>query len=184
MKTPCCQKTYCNDCITNALIESDFVCPACKTEGVLIDDLKPDDGAAEKIKEFLAEQDAKKISGTKSPDAAASPEPAADGEATAEDEAGKQAEQEQPKRKSPSPPAAAADAAPSALRPSRLLHSLHSRAATQDHGSSNRRPGCGPAVQETPCGGCSQNPKIPKAPKAMQQAQDAQQQTMMQQNDE
>ncbi|KAK2681345.1 hypothetical protein RAB80_003138 [Fusarium oxysporum f. sp. vasinfectum] len=30
MKTPCCQKTFCNDCITNALIESDFVCPACQ----------------------------------------------------------------------------------------------------------------------------------------------------------
>ena len=57
MKTPCCGKTYCNDCITNALIESDFVCPACKAEGVLIDDLKPDDEVTEKIKEYLEEKE-------------------------------------------------------------------------------------------------------------------------------
>jgi len=32
MKTPCCGKTYCNECITNALIESDFTCPGCQTD--------------------------------------------------------------------------------------------------------------------------------------------------------
>ncbi|KAJ5670217.1 Zinc finger RING/FYVE/PHD-type [Penicillium maclennaniae] len=44
-KTPCCQRTYCNDCISNALIESDFVCPGCSTEGVLLDNLTPDEEA-------------------------------------------------------------------------------------------------------------------------------------------
>ncbi|KAJ5172254.1 hypothetical protein N7492_004847 [Penicillium capsulatum] len=55
-KTPCCQRTYCNDCITNALIDSDFVCPGCSTEGVLIDNLVPDDEATSKIKVFEAEK--------------------------------------------------------------------------------------------------------------------------------
>lgn len=54
-KTPCCQRTYCNDCISNALIESDFVCPGCSTEGVLLDNLTPDEEAAAKIKTYEAE---------------------------------------------------------------------------------------------------------------------------------
>lgn len=57
MKTPCCQKTFCNDCITNALIESDFVCPACQSEGVLIDDLQPDEETSKKIQEYLKEKE-------------------------------------------------------------------------------------------------------------------------------
>ncbi|CRK11798.1 hypothetical protein BN1723_019293, partial [Verticillium longisporum] len=60
MKTPCCQKTYCNDCITNALIESDFVCPNCNTDSVLIDDLKPDDEAVKNIDEYMKEKAAPK----------------------------------------------------------------------------------------------------------------------------
>lgn len=55
-KTPCCQRTYCNDCISNALIESDFVCPGCSTEGVLLDNLTPDDEAVSKIKAYEAEK--------------------------------------------------------------------------------------------------------------------------------
>jgi protein MPE1 len=55
-KTPCCNRTYCNDCITNALIESDFICPGCSTEGVLLDNLTVDDEAVAKIKVFEAEK--------------------------------------------------------------------------------------------------------------------------------
>ncbi|KAL4874189.1 hypothetical protein BDV12DRAFT_3582 [Aspergillus spectabilis] len=55
-KTPCCQKTYCNDCITNALIESDFVCPGCGTEGVLLDNLSANDEVVSKIKAYEAEK--------------------------------------------------------------------------------------------------------------------------------
>lgn len=55
-KTPCCEKTYCNDCITNALIESDFVCPSCATEGVLLDNLSLDHEAASRIKAYEAER--------------------------------------------------------------------------------------------------------------------------------
>ncbi|OJJ43319.1 hypothetical protein ASPZODRAFT_74813 [Penicilliopsis zonata CBS 506.65] len=59
-KTPCCQQTYCNDCITNALIESDFVCPNCETEGVLLDNLSPDDEVISKIKLYETEKQDKK----------------------------------------------------------------------------------------------------------------------------
>lgn len=55
-KTPCCQRTYCNDCITNALIESDFVCPGCASEGVLLDNLAVDDQAVAKIKAYETEK--------------------------------------------------------------------------------------------------------------------------------
>ncbi|KAL1962197.1 hypothetical protein VTN77DRAFT_9918 [Rasamsonia byssochlamydoides] len=55
-RTPCCKRTYCNDCITNALIESDFVCPGCATEGVLLDNLSVDDEAVAKIKAYEAEK--------------------------------------------------------------------------------------------------------------------------------
>lgn len=55
-RTPCCGKTYCNDCIINALIENDLVCPGCSTEGVLIDNLIPDDETAAMIKAFQAEK--------------------------------------------------------------------------------------------------------------------------------
>lgn len=56
MKTPCCGKTYCNDCITNALIESDLVCPGCSTENVLIDDLVPDKDVQDRIKAYRTQR--------------------------------------------------------------------------------------------------------------------------------
>lgn len=55
-KTPCCGRTYCNECITNALIESDFICPGCSTEGVLLDNLSVDEKAVAKIKEYELEK--------------------------------------------------------------------------------------------------------------------------------
>ena len=60
MKTPCCGKTYCNDCITNALIESDLVCPGCETEDVIIETLVNDEAMQGKIKAYEAEKAAEK----------------------------------------------------------------------------------------------------------------------------
>ncbi|KAI9878719.1 MAG: hypothetical protein M1830_010679 [Pleopsidium flavum] len=60
-RTPCCGKTYCNDCIINALIENDLVCPGCSTEGVLIDNLIPDDETAAKIETYEEEKAGTKI---------------------------------------------------------------------------------------------------------------------------
>ncbi|KAJ9648944.1 Protein mpe1 [Coniosporium tulheliwenetii] len=66
MKTPCCGKTYCHDCIENALVNSDLVCPNCSKEGVLIDDLIPDEEMNAKIKAYedekIAERKAKEAS--------------------------------------------------------------------------------------------------------------------------
>lgn len=53
VKTPCCQKTYCDDCIQNSLVESDLICPNCDTKDVLLDRLVPDAEAREKVKDFL-----------------------------------------------------------------------------------------------------------------------------------
>ena len=55
-KTPCCQKTYCNDCITNALLDDDLQCPGCGKEGVLIDDLTPDIDMVAKIRNYENEK--------------------------------------------------------------------------------------------------------------------------------
>ncbi|KAF2711285.1 DWNN-domain-containing protein [Pleomassaria siparia CBS 279.74] len=56
VKTPCCSKTYCHDCIENALADGDLVCPNCSTDGVLIDDLAVDEEMLEKIRAYEAEK--------------------------------------------------------------------------------------------------------------------------------
>ncbi len=199
MKTPCCQKTYCNDCITNALIESDFVCPACKTEGVLIDDLKPDDEAAKKIKEFLAEQDNKKKSGSASP--APNSPPAAGSASTtttatatgSEKTAAQQTSKQLPekikeKTVSKSPNLPAANAAPTATSTNVTASSTKSpvpKSTSPAQSAQGTTPVPGDqdknsAVKKRPAEDM-ENPKVPKAPKAMQQAQDVQQQAMLQQ---
>jgi protein MPE1 len=164
MKTPCCEKTYCNDCITNALIESDFVCPACKTEGVLIDDLKTDEEAVEKIKAFLAEKDGKK-EGSKSPVAAESPA------AAVGDGVDSKADADKAKSKSPSP----APSAPATTQPGQTStstpQSVSSTPATGDQQTQ--------VSKKRPADDALENPKIPKAPKAMQKAQEVQQNNMM-----
>lgn len=55
-QTPCCQRTYCNDCISNALIESDFICPNCAAEGVLLDDLSVDEDTISALKDYEAQR--------------------------------------------------------------------------------------------------------------------------------
>ena len=69
MKTPCCGKTYCNDCITNALIDSDLTCPGCETENVILEELVPDSEMNEKIKAYETEQAAAKKSASPAPSA-------------------------------------------------------------------------------------------------------------------
>ena len=55
-KTPCCKMTYCNECITNALLDNGLQCPGCSTEGILIDDLVPDDDMVGKVRSYEDEQ--------------------------------------------------------------------------------------------------------------------------------
>ncbi len=66
VKAPCCGKTYCNECITTQLIESDLICPGCSTESVLIDNLVPDDEMNAKIKTYEDEKAKEKAEKEKS----------------------------------------------------------------------------------------------------------------------
>ena len=60
-KTPCCQSTYCRDCITNVLLENDLRCPECATENVPIDDLVPDEQMITKIRSYEEEKYADQV---------------------------------------------------------------------------------------------------------------------------
>ncbi|KIW10030.1 hypothetical protein PV08_11806 [Exophiala spinifera] len=70
MKTPCCGKTYCHDCIENALLENDLTCPGCETENISLERLEPDEDMKAKIKEYEAQKQNEKQR-SRSPTAAA-----------------------------------------------------------------------------------------------------------------
>ncbi|KAL8729414.1 MAG: hypothetical protein Q9166_004744 [cf. Caloplaca sp. 2 TL-2023] len=70
MQTPCCQKTYCLECITNTLLDNDLKCPHCATENVPVDDLTPDEQMTSRIQEYKQEQEEQmrwSLEATKSP---------------------------------------------------------------------------------------------------------------------
>lgn len=54
---PCCGKTYCHECIENALLDSGLVCPGCETENIFVEALVPNSDVAAKLKAY---EDAKK----------------------------------------------------------------------------------------------------------------------------
>ncbi|KAK3944111.1 DWNN domain-containing protein [Diplogelasinospora grovesii] len=167
MKTPCCEKTYCNDCITNALIESDFICPGCKTEGVLIDDLKADEEAVEKMKAYLAEKESR----TKGPRSPKSPTTAPKSPATVNGDT------TDPKTKSPSPTASQSTQPTQTSQTSQNTQTTAQTSQTS-HTSANGSATSPPASdsqgsqqqlsKKRPAEDPAENPRIPKAPKAMQ----------------
>lgn len=59
VKTPCCGKVYCHDCLENALLDSDLACPNCG-ELIPIDDLVTDQDTVEQIREYEREKAAAK----------------------------------------------------------------------------------------------------------------------------
>jgi protein MPE1 len=75
-KTPCCGKTYCHDCIENALLDADLLCPNCGKQ-VLLDSLEPDDEMTSKMKAYdeekKAERKEKEKEAGKSPAATGTP---------------------------------------------------------------------------------------------------------------
>lgn len=164
MKTPCCAKTYCNDCITNALIEGDLVCPSCQTEGVLIDDLKPDEEATAKIEEYLKEKEQAKKERSKTPEAAKSP--AAD-----ESQEPKKSEEavdgldgtKKVQAKSPTPPSAKSPAGDASSK-STPVKKEDAAPVNGNQPNSKKRPAEEPAANQPDI-------KIPKGPKAMMQKQ-------------
>lgn len=175
MKTPCCKKTFCNDCITNALIESDFVCPACQTEGVLIDDLQPDDEASKKIQEYIKEKETAKSPPPQSPKVEASEveKPTEDVEAKVEEvnnkEEGKSLEDGHESKATPKSPTPQNATVKSPANTS--------ESETQVVPTSSEQPAADESnpqevnSKKRPADDFLENPKIPKGPRAMQSQQ-------------
>lgn len=69
-KTPCCQTTYCLECITNALLENDLCCPNCSADNILIDNLEQDNEMGFKVRNYEKEQ-----AGNLSPDVSSNAKP-------------------------------------------------------------------------------------------------------------
>ncbi|KAI0134544.1 MPE1 protein [Xylariales sp. AK1849] len=187
MRTPCCEKTYCNDCITNALIESDFVCPGCQTDGVLIDDLKPDDEASAQIQEHMKEKEQARKERSKSPATAPSPPPSTEKlgaevtSANAQEAPGPEPADKAEKtmtNKSPTPPIVPAAKSPSAEALKKIITPSTTPRPTTSNGEGLTKPK-EPGAKKRPADELLENPKIPKGPKAMQKAQETQD---MQQN--
>ena len=151
VKTPCCEKTYCRECIENALLNSDFTCPGCSTEGVLVDNLIEDEGAIKKMKEFTDFKMKQESAKTK----AASPKPEGQQDASTPQKAGSvtsgQAEGD-PSRASKSP--SVKPATPSA------------------DGTASAEPPKGPAdSKKRPAEEPLESKRIPTAPAAMRRQQ-------------
>lgn len=53
--TPCCSTSFCEDCVTNALIDNDMLCPECETRVKSVEKLKPDEGRRERVKKYIEE---------------------------------------------------------------------------------------------------------------------------------
>lgn len=96
MKTPCCGKTYCHNCIENALLENDLTCPGCETENISLERLEPDEEVKTKIKKYEADKTQEKKERSKSPTVAAET-PKANG--SARDESGSPPSSSDPSRK-------------------------------------------------------------------------------------
>jgi protein MPE1 len=60
-RTPCCKKLFCDECIQSSLLESDFVCPGCGANEILLDDLVVDGEVRSRIAEYVGKwEDEKK----------------------------------------------------------------------------------------------------------------------------
>jgi len=107
-KTPCCGKTYCHECIENALINSDLVCPSCGTDGVIIDHLEPDTEMSQRIADYeaekAAERRAKEEEQAQSPPKSPAQEAAVTSEPSDEAKPESGVDEAKPASRSPSPP--------------------------------------------------------------------------------
>jgi protein MPE1 len=73
VKTPCCQRTYCNECISTALIDSDLTCPGCSTDNVTLEELVQDKEVQQKVDAYKAEKAVEKKQEDESKSVASSP---------------------------------------------------------------------------------------------------------------
>ncbi|KAF4592969.1 hypothetical protein EYR38_008675 [Pleurotus pulmonarius] len=65
VKTPCCAKVYCEECIQTHLLERDFMCPNCDKKVASLDKLAPDQAMRTKVSEYIdrAIEESKKVEG-------------------------------------------------------------------------------------------------------------------------
>ncbi|GAA5895226.1 cleavage polyadenylation factor subunit MPE1 [Sporobolomyces salmoneus] len=53
--TPCCSTSFCDECVSNALLDNDMLCPECETRVKNLEKLKPDEGRRERAKKYVEE---------------------------------------------------------------------------------------------------------------------------------
>ncbi|GAA5924584.1 cleavage polyadenylation factor subunit MPE1 [Sporobolomyces koalae] len=53
--TPCCSTSFCEDCVSNALLDNDMLCPECESRVKNLEKLKPDEGRRERAKKYVEE---------------------------------------------------------------------------------------------------------------------------------
>ncbi|KAF9695097.1 hypothetical protein EKO04_006735 [Ascochyta lentis] len=75
VKTACCEKTYCNDCIESSLADNDLICPNCGEETLI--EFTPDKEMEAKIRDYEAEKAKEKAEAKAEKEAAAKEEMAA-----------------------------------------------------------------------------------------------------------
>ncbi|SCV72533.1 BQ2448_4070 [Microbotryum intermedium] len=51
--TPCCQTSFCRECVENALSDNDLLCPECETRIKSFEKLKPDVDRREKVQKYI-----------------------------------------------------------------------------------------------------------------------------------
>lgn len=72
VKTACCEKTYCNDCIESSLADNDLICPNCGEETLI--EFTPDKEMEARIRDFEAEKAKEKADAKAEKEAAAAAE--------------------------------------------------------------------------------------------------------------
>lgn len=53
--TPCCNNSFCEECLENFLVENDLVCPECESRIKNLEKLIVDDGRRERVKDYVKE---------------------------------------------------------------------------------------------------------------------------------
>jgi protein MPE1 len=56
VRVPCCDTAFCEECITNHLLEHDFECPACESRVASLDKLRADEGLRERVRGYVDEE--------------------------------------------------------------------------------------------------------------------------------
>ncbi|TFY66257.1 hypothetical protein EVG20_g4833 [Dentipellis fragilis] len=83
VKTPCCEKTFCEECIQTYLLEKDFICPSCGTKIASLDKLIMDKPTRARVADYIEreieasrkEEDGTTNNGTPAQSAGHTPQP-------------------------------------------------------------------------------------------------------------